>query len=73
MANHYIHVGSITNAMRGRRILETQGIRALLQRSTHPTDEDGCGYRLLVIGDAQLAVKILKNQGVRVIRVSDAM
>lgn len=73
MKNHYIYVGSITNAMRGRRLLEAQGIRAFLQRSVHPTEDEGCGYRLLVSGDVQMAVNILRNQGVRVIRVSDAL
>lgn len=73
MGNHYIYVGSITNAMRGRRLLDQQGIRAFLQRSAHPTDDDGCGYRLLISGDAESAVKILRNHGVRIIRISDAM
>ena len=73
MANHYIQVGSITNAMRGRRVLEAQGIRAYLQRTTHPTDTDGCGYRLLVTVDPQRAVRLLKDSGVRVIRVSETM
>lgn len=71
--NHYIHVGSITNAMRGRQILEAQGIRAYMHRSTHSTDNDGCGYRLLVTDDPQRAVKLLRDSGVRVIRVSDAL
>ena len=73
MANHYIHVGSITNAMRGRRLLEAHGIRSFLHRSAHPTDDDGCGYHLLITGDPQSATQILRNHGVRVIRVSDAI
>lgn len=73
MANHYIHVGSITNAMRGRRLLEAQGIRAYLHRSTHPTENDGCGYRLLVTGDVARAEKVLRDSGVRIVRISDAM
>lgn len=73
MANHYIHVGSITNAMRGRRVLEAQGIRAYLQRTTHPSENDGCGYRLLITTDPQQAVSLLKNSGVRVTRVSETI
>ena len=73
MANYFIHVGSITNAMRGRRVLETHGIRAFLQRSAHPADQDGCGYRLLVTIDLHRAIQLLQDNGVRVIRVSDAL
>ena len=73
MANQYIHVGSITNAMRGRRLLEGQGIRAYLHRSSHPAEGDGCGYSLLVTADARRAEQILRSGGVRVVRVSDAM
>ena len=73
MGNHYIHVGSITNAMRGRQILETNGIRSYLQRMTHGADREGCGYRLLVTKDVQRAQRILQEGGVRVIRISDAM
>lgn len=73
MANYYIHVGSITNAMRGRRVLEAHGIRAYLQRTTHPSENDGCGYRLLITTDPQQAVSLLKNSGVRVTRVSETI
>ena len=73
VANQYIHVGSITNAMRGRRLLEEQGIRAYLHRTSRPTDGDGCGYSLLVTTDAKQAEQILRSRGVRVIKVSDAL
>lgn len=73
MSNHYIHVGSITNAMRGKKLLEAEGIRAYMHRTSQPGEEDGCGYRLLVTGDVSRAEGILRRRGVRVIRVSQAM
>ena len=73
MANSYIHVGSITNAMRGRNVLEARGIRAYLQRSAHPTENDGCGYRLLITVEPTPVVKLLRDNGVRVIRISEAL
>ncbi|MBQ5841178.1 MAG: DUF3343 domain-containing protein [Clostridia bacterium] len=73
MANHYIHVGSVTNAMRGKQLLEKNGIRAYLHRSTARGEGEGCGYSLLVSGDDRQATKILQNSGVRVIRVTDAL
>ena len=73
MANHYIHVGSVTNAMRGKQLLEEQGIRAFLHRTSRPSEGDGCGYSLLVTGSVNAAAQILQKRGVRVIRITDAM
>ena len=73
MANYHIHVGSITNAMRGKRLLEQQGIRAFVHRSSDPAAGDGCGYTLLVTEREGQAERILRGSGVRVIRISEAL
>lgn len=73
MANHYIHVGSVTNAMRGKRLLEEHGIRTYLHRASHPADGDGCGYSLLVTDGVERAEQMLRQKGIRVIRITDAM
>ena len=73
MANYHSHVGSITNAMRGKRLLEQRGIRAFIHRSSNPPKGDGCGYSLLVTGNSGQAEKILRSNGVRVVRISDAL
>ena len=73
MANHYIHVGSITNAMRGKRLLEAQGMRPYLHRATNAAQGDGCGYSLLVTDRLEQAKEVLQKGGVRIIRISDAM
>ena len=73
MGNYYIHVGSITNAMRGKKLLEAEGIRTYMHRASQPGKEDGCGYRLLVTNDVKKAEQILLNRGIRVIRISQAM
>ncbi len=73
MANQYIHIGSITNAMRGKSLLERHGIRAYVHRASDPPQGDGCGYSLLVTEKGGQAAEILRKNGVRVIRVSDAL
>ena len=73
MANYHIHVGSITNAMRGKRLLEQQGIRAFVHRSSDPAAGDGCSYSLLVTEREGQAERILRGSGVRVIRISEAL
>lgn len=73
MANQYVHVGSITNAMRGKKVLESNGIRAYIHRASNPAQGDGCGYSLLVVDTDARAIRLLKDVGVRVIRISDAL
>ncbi len=73
MANQYIHVGSITNAMRGKKLLEMQGIRSFVHRASNPPQGDGCGYSLLVTEKGGQAAKLLQKNGVRVVRISDAL
>ncbi len=73
MANYKIHVGSITNAMRGKSLLEKNGIQAYVHRASNPPDGDGCGYSLLVIGNLSQAQQVLKCNGVRVVRISETI
>ena len=43
-----IYVSSVTNAMRGKAVLERQGFLVYMQRSSGTKETDGCGYQLLV-------------------------
>ena len=58
-------VGSVTNAMRGRELLQKQGIAAFLGRADAKTRE-GCGYTLTVTGDVDRAAALLAAAGIRV-------
>lgn len=73
MANRRMYVGSVTNAMRGKSLLESEGIRAFIQRASNPSAGDGCGYSLLVTGDVRRAEQILRSRGVRVVRTEDTV
>ena len=65
-----IYVSSVTNALRGKRLLERQGYTVHMQRSSQVREADGCGYSLLVRGGAQTA-ELLKQNGIRIIRTAD--
>ncbi len=58
-------VGSVTNAMRGKRLLEQQGLRAFVQRTSELREQNGCGYSLKVFGDPTRARQILARAGLR--------
>ena len=73
MASRYIHVGSVTNAMRAKKLLEKNGIIAYINRSAHPAQGDGCGYSLLVTDRDEQAIRILRSAGVRIVRISDGI
>ncbi len=61
-----ISISSVTNATRGKRVLEKQGYTAYMQRTAN---EEGCGYQLIVGGDGATAAELLRRAGVRVLRV----
>lgn len=64
-------VSSVTNAMRGQKLLERNGIRAYVHRKTNPDGQNGCGYSLWVSAQnpAQLeaAERLLQASGIRIL------
>ena len=60
-------VGSITNAVRGKSLLQQQGIRAYIQRKQDL--QNGCGYRLAVYDKGEEAKSVLERNKVRIMRV----
>ncbi len=63
-----IFVSSVTNAMRGKKILEQQGYKVHMQRSSRVEQTDGCGYHLLVRGDVKQITALLSKAGIRILR-----
>ena len=66
-----IYVSSVTNAMRGKKVLEREGLTVHMQRSSNAEKTDGCGYRLLVRGEAGRAAALLKKAGIRILRTEN--
>lgn len=58
-------VGSVTNAMRGKELLQKNGLRAYVGRA-NATETNGCGYTLTVTGDHEKAATLLETAGIRV-------
>ncbi|MGN0172755.1 MAG: DUF3343 domain-containing protein [Acutalibacteraceae bacterium] len=61
------NVSSVTNAMRGKRMLAQHGIRAYVKRKTEADIENGCGYSLVVPDNRPEAEKILRENGIRLL------
>ncbi|MBQ3069326.1 MAG: DUF3343 domain-containing protein [Clostridia bacterium] len=58
-----IAVGSVSNAMRGKRLLEQHGIRAYVRRYASAEDH-GCGYSLYLPHTHGEAIRWLNEGGV---------
>lgn len=67
-------VGSVTAAMRGKKILERSGIKAYISRAVRDDGKNGCRYSLMVYGDAARAQQLLQAAGIRIrdVRKGDA-
>lgn len=58
-------VSSVTNAMRGKSVLERNGYNAHVQRAVERDGSNGCGYSILTNGDGAKAEQLLLNAGIR--------
>ena len=72
MDSVYFNVSSITNAMRGKNLLERNGIHGYINRTVDEEGNNGCGYSLLVSGDTAKAESLLRAAGVRILGVIPA-
>ncbi|MGI6270581.1 MAG: DUF3343 domain-containing protein [Candidatus Howiella sp.] len=67
MEKYYLTIGSVTHAIMGRDLLRTRKITAKVVKTPPGMDKKGCGYSLLVQGDASReAVQVLENGGIAV-------
>ena len=65
------YVSSVTNAMRGKKVLERQGFTAYIQRASHTQANEGCGYSLLTNGTNHAVSTALSKAGIRVLRMEN--
>ena len=70
MQNFYA-VGTVSNAMRGKQLLEKRGVRAYI-RKMNVDRAHGCGYGLLVMRTDVPVVSILKACGVTVLDIRES-
>ena len=66
MESVYFNVSSVTNAMRGKNLLEKNGIHGYINRTVDEEGNNGCGYSILVTGDVARAESLLTAAGIRI-------
>ena len=52
--------------MRGKSILERNGIRAFVSRTVDDNGNNGCGYSVIVTADFERAERLLRSAGIRI-------
>ncbi len=70
MKNHYITTGTVTYAIKGRDLLRNYGIKANIERKREGLGSAGCGYNIVVYGDLDKALSILKAADVKILEIN---
>lgn len=65
-----IVTGTVTYAIRGRDILRKKGFAASVERNNSGLGRFGCGYGIVVRGDIEKAVEILKSNSIKILEVN---
>lgn len=60
------YVSSVTNAIRGKELLDKNGIRAHISRLADENIKNGCGYCIFVSSDYERAESLLRSCGIRI-------
>ena len=70
MGKPFLLVSSVTYAMKGRDLLSSRGFRAFVERIPR-TGDTGCGYRIYVPRGTEEALRVLEENGIRVVKRLD--
>ena len=67
MKSYFIITGTVTYALRARDVLRKIGYSANVKRIQHKYSNAGCGYGVIISGDVESAVQLLKENGIKVL------
>ena len=71
MKGYIITTGTVTYAIKGRDLLRKKGINAKIERITSDKGSAGCGYSIIINGDVNEAVSILRSGGVKILEINE--
>ena len=70
MKRYLIQVGTVTYAIKGRDLLRKKGFKVKIERKTDERTY-GCGYAISLMGDKSEAVKLLRDNGVKILDITE--
>ena len=69
MNRYTIITGTVTYAIKGRDILRNKGFKVSIERNSTGLSRYGCGYGIVVNGNIEQALELLKNYGVKILDI----
>ena len=70
MKRYIIQVGTVTYAIKARDILRRKGFKVEIERKTSENSR-GCGYVVVLQGNAANALEILRENGVKTLGLTE--
>lgn len=71
MKGYIITTGTVTYAIKGRDLLRKKGINAKIERIISGKGGAGCGYSIIINGDVNETVSILRSGGVKILEINE--
>ena len=71
MKGYLITAGTVTYALKGKEILIKKGYKASVEKVSTRENNLGCGYSIKVFGDIKPIEQILRNSGVKILKISE--
>ncbi len=71
MKGYLITTGTVTYALKGRDILRKKGFKANVEKISSRENNLGCGYSIKAYGDIKNIEPILRNSGVKILKISE--
>lgn len=69
MKRYKVATGTVTYAIKGRDLLRKKGFKATIERKSGENVQ-GCGYAIIFDGDKNTAIEILKNNGIKILDIT---
>lgn len=69
MNRYTIITGTVTYAIKGRDILRNKGFKVSIERNSTGLSRYGCGYGIVVNGNIEQALELLKDYGVKILDI----
>ncbi len=70
MKGYLITTGTVTYALKGRDILRKKGFKAGVEKISGEKSL-GCGYSIAFYGDIKAAESLLRENGVKILKISE--
>ncbi len=62
-----VKFSSVTHALNAKEIIEKNGGRVTIRKNVNPGKNEGCGYYIVIFGDVNKYLNIMKINGIKVV------